>query len=358
MAQDESTLFSKRRPFNGRGFTLIELLVVIAIIGILIALLMPAVQRAREAARRTQCINNLHQIVLAAHNYESSHKVFPPGWTQDEYVCDYRLHNSETAGHPVTVRIVNRQINGQPQNNPPQPNTNNQLYNIVTLTQWDLGSYWSWHAMLLPELGQTTVNLNFNYTKYDPNNWAGIQIPIDTYVCPSTDLPSGRWHNLGYTTYRGVMGYWQSTYPNDPFYVDPNADPYSPLNNGMFFQNSALSFRDVTDGESNTLMFGDTLFGGFWGDNYSCCARLREDRENFDDYWQDPPADTSTCPTGNELNEPLVGPQFFGFGSLHGDVCNFALVDGSTRSISKQIDTNLLRALFTRNGQDRITDDF
>lgn len=67
-----------------KGFTLVELLVVIAIIGILIGMLLPAVQMVREAARRTRCANNLHQIVLAIHNYESSNQRFPPGWIGDE----------------------------------------------------------------------------------------------------------------------------------------------------------------------------------------------------------------------------------------------------------------------------------
>src|SRR5690606_35628741 len=70
---------SRFMPRNRRGFTLIELLVVIAIIAVLIALLLPAVQQAREAARRTQCKNNLKQLALALHNYENTHRVFPPG---------------------------------------------------------------------------------------------------------------------------------------------------------------------------------------------------------------------------------------------------------------------------------------
>jgi hypothetical protein len=308
-----------------------------------VALLMPAVQRAREAARRTSCINNLKNIVLASHNYEGSHRTFPTGWVQNpnQYICDYRLHNAETAGNPVTVTIQNLQTNNMPQQ--------------VTVNAWDLGPHWGWHALILPQMSQSTVNLNFATTKFDPINWTGIQLPIEPYVCPSASLPSRRWHDLGYTTYRGVMGYWQTTDPNLPFYVDPAADPPAPLNNGMFFDNSAITFRDVTDGESNTLMFGDTLFGGFWGDNYSCCARAREDRGNFDDYWQTSP-DTN-CPP-NEVGDNLVGAQFFGFGSFHGDVCNFSLVDGSTRSINKQIDTTLFRSLCTRNGNERVTGEF
>ncbi|MBX3438769.1 MAG: DUF1559 domain-containing protein [Planctomycetaceae bacterium] len=326
-----------------RGFTLIELLVVIAIIAILMALLLPAVQRAREAARRTQCTNNLHQIVLAAHNYESSHRVFPPGWVQKDAICDYHLLNSETTRSPYTVRLPNNQQ--------------------VIISQWDIGSYWSWHALLLPQMEQLTVNLNFNFSKYaqDPtipvDNWGGIKVPIESYVCPSADLPNSRWEGLGHTTYRGVMGFWQGSNPNEPFYVDLDADPVVPLNNGMFFDNSSLSFSDVTDGSSNTLMFGDTLFGGFWGDNYACCARARDDHPNFDAYWQVEPLNDSNC-EGNGQGEAYIGPQFFGFGSRHDEVCIFALVDGSTRRIDKSIDTQIFRALCTRNGQERMTGEF
>jgi prepilin-type N-terminal cleavage/methylation domain-containing protein len=340
----------QRRNFNRDaslrgGFTLIELLVVIAIIALLVALLMPAVQRAREAARRTQCINNLHNIVIAAHNYESSHRAFPSGWIEEQALCDLPLDQSITQASPVTLPAVQ----GFQQLAPGQVAQ-------VLINRWDYGPYWGWHAMLLNEMSQTTVNLDYDHFKTDPNNWGGQQVPIDAYICPSASLPANRWHDLGYTTYRGVMGYWQSTDSAQPHYVDPNDPNAGPLNNGMFFRNSGLSFRDVTDGESNTLMFGDTLFGGFWGDNYSCCARARDDLPNFDAYWHVPPVQ-GACPPGANGSEPY-GPQFLGFGSFHGDVCNFSLADGSTRSIAKTIDTVLFRQLCTRNGNERISGQF
>ena len=83
----------KGRRTRRRGFTLIELLVVIAIIGLLVSMLMPAVQKAREAARRSSCINNMRQLGIAAHNYLSSHRVFPSGFIQTPAACDYPIAN-------------------------------------------------------------------------------------------------------------------------------------------------------------------------------------------------------------------------------------------------------------------------
>jgi prepilin-type N-terminal cleavage/methylation domain-containing protein len=301
-----------------RGFTLIELLVVIAIIGILVALLMPAVQRAREAARRTQCTNYIRQIELASHNYLDSHRVFPSGYIIGQPACDYPL----TWTPPVDIPIAGPQTPNTP---PPR----------VLLSDWQYGPYWGWHSLLLPQMDAATVDINFSLPKNDPLNWQYIQTPIESYKCPSATFGLKEANGLGTTSYRGCMGWWATN--------DPNA----PLNNGMFYGNSALADRDISDGFTQTIMFGETLFGGFWGDNYACCARARDDQPNFDAYW-------STA--GNQQCSNSGNMHFFGFGSFHEDVCLFAFADGHASTVSKNIDTNLFRALCTRNGRENITD--
>ncbi|QDT54340.1 hypothetical protein Pan44_23730 [Caulifigura coniformis] len=326
----------KCRQERRSGFTLIELLVVIAIIGLLVSMLMPAVQRAREAARRSSCINNMRQLGLAAHNYLSTHRVLPSGYIQQQGACDYLIS-------PFNEPLIAPISNVPPV--PPAPSAYDPLSKTIQIREWALNPEWGWHALLLPQMDQTTIQINYNVPKNDPTNWQMCQVPIEPYICPSAAYPSSRPANLGYTSYRGNLGWWPT--------LDSMGQPMTPLNNGAFFGNSALSDRDFTDGTSNTLMFGETLFGGFWNDRYSCCARARDDmgNSNFDTYWN-VPTNPSPCP------QPPTVAHLFGFGSYHGDVSVFTLADGSARTIAKNLDTETFRALCTRNGREPIMNAF
>lgn len=307
-----------------RGFTLVELLVVIAIIGLLVAMLMPAVQRARESGRKSSCLNNIRQLALATHNYLESHRKFPSGWVEDPNnpLCDF-----DVTPTPFLEPIIIPQAGSQPP---------------LMISDWVMGSYWSWHSMILPQVEQGTLSIDFTQLKTQQQNWNYLHVPISVYVCPSASLPSNRPGNgLGYTSYRGNMGAWTQA---------QQQQQGGPLNNGIFYANSSIDDRDIaSDGMSNTLLFGESQFGGFWGDNYSCCARWRDDQPLFDGHWQS--AGNQNCQLTNQIH-------FLGFGSFHTDVCNFALCDGSSRSIAKNVDQTIFRALCTRNGREPISKEF
>jgi len=327
------------------GFTLVELLVVIAIIAMLIALLLPAVQQAREAARRSQCINNLHNLVLALHNYEGSHKVFPPGLVAPGAGTEVPL--AMTFPEPYVVPIKPAATQGGP---PPQP---------VVINSWNYNNLWGWHAMLLPQIDQGTIQLAFPpegkfYLQGDPSlgsspNLRFLASNIPTYVCPSASMPNN--HPIlqsnppvavGYANYRGNLG---------TMAFDPTTSTLIGGTNGMLYVNSAVRFSDVSDGTTTTIMLGDSYYG-FWGDGDSCCVGVAtpQDRASAgeqiigdaytDGYWV-------SVSTGNHR---------FSFSSQHGDVIPFAMVDTSTKTISKNVDRNVFMALMTRNGRETISD--
>lgn len=312
-----------------RGFTLVELLVVMAIIALLVALLMPAIQRTRERARQTSCLNNLHNLVIAMHNYADAHRSFPSGLIKPENSAfdsgvDYPL------GPLPEPAIFSDAIDARL----PSP-----VRGQLTLNDWTMTRFWGWHTLLLPQMDQLTVNPDFNNPKSTPNNIAAMSVEIPSYVCASASLPSRRpgssASGFGYTTYRGNFGANASTVPSP---IDPSVILLT--GDGVFYDNSSVDFRDIADGTTTTLMIGETLYG-LWADGNSCCARVRDDYVWFDVYYEVPPY------------------QYFGFGSHHKDVVNFAMVDNSARPISKNVDWNVLRALATRNRGERVSpDDF
>jgi prepilin-type N-terminal cleavage/methylation domain-containing protein len=205
-----------------KGFTLIELLVVIAIIAILMALLLPAVQQAREAARRAECKNNLKQLGIALHNYESTHRTFPPNLV---------------------------------------PGGTNYRYSAGN---------WGVLAYLNPYLEQTAVYnlMNLNAPTYapvspfdiaDPNNRIAAGTIVPLFLCPSdrgVSVSSGYGvANLAPTNYVANQGTGLNVTPAG----NRHGSPYDA--DGVFFADSRVRIADITDGTSNTACMSESLLG-------------------------------------------------------------------------------------------------
>jgi len=213
-----------------RGFTLIELLVVIAIIAVLISLLLPAVQSAREAARRAQCVNNLKQIALAAHNYASSTDAFPLG------------------------------ISSNPQGSPGAP---------------QYGSTWtsfSAQALMLPYLEQAPLYqaANFSWGPWVNNDTVNNAV-IAAFLCPSDPgAQGGAWntaHTNSYNASYGTTTTGLSTWGNNCNTSNFIGCVLPDQSSGVFTYGIAYSFRDIVDGTSNTVAFAEKLCGQN-GQNY------------------------------------------------------------------------------------------
>ncbi len=217
------------------GFTLIELLVVIAIIGVLVALLLPAVQAAREAARRAQCINNLKQVGLAIANYEGVHGCIVSGYVSS------------------TVPLASSPVPGYN----PDPSTN------------DNGPGWGWLALLLPfvEQGSLYNASNVNLPAWSAENSTAATTSIGAYLCPSAINPTPACPMIDASrallpvanpyfaraNYQYNMG-WNDTSiaPANVNYDDPVAGC-----NGPIYRNSRVALAGVSDGLSNTVFAGE-----------------------------------------------------------------------------------------------------
>ena len=297
----------RRRP----GFTIIELLVVIAIIGILIALLLPAVQQAREAARLTQCKNNLKQIALALHNYESTHRVFAPGY----------IHKFGPVGTPEFEAN-------------------------------HAGS--AWGTMLLPQLDRANLyqELDASIPVWHPANLAPRERHLPVFLCPS-DPYSEDGFVVRDDTATPIERYAAASYaanwgPSDALV---NLDDTPLQSRGVFFRNSSTRVRDVIDGLTNTLAFGERTngpiptsqptAGGHSVFETAWCAAVRDVDDLPDDHGHMVLFETQFRPNQIDGDDK-------GLSAPHEGMCQFALCDGSVRAISENIDANLYNALGTR----------
>ncbi len=265
------------------GFTLIELLVVIAIIAILISLLLPAVQQAREAARRTECRNNLAQIGVALHSYQMSFEMLPP------------------ASINPTGPIINR----------PE------------------GYHMSWIAQILPMLGQANV---FRHTDFSSGVYSAANAPvrrqrIRTLICPSAP---------NYPIQHPDLGTLQSS--NYAACHGGDVVPIAEDNNGVMFLNRGVNYRDILDGESNTIMVGEQIimnspatpdYGWMSGTSSTICNTGVI--ANFNTL-------VASGATSLPVELPTEATPTAGFSSHHTGGLTVLLADGSARFLSENID--------------------
>ncbi len=310
------------RPGPRSGFTLVELLVVIAIIGVLIALLLPAVQQAREAARRMQCTNNQKQLGIAMHNYHDTFSHFPPGVVG--------LVNYD-ATDPLNF-----------QNTPP-----------------------TWMQMLLPFIEQGNL-----YEQMQPHFDQGLRAAtapgrftvIDGLTCPSdanapkiTDIEPAVWSgNFGFAgNYVACSG---------SGYFTTTADPYMQNSNGMFYAKSKTDFADVTDGTTNTLMMGEILVvpdiaprnstnqdlrgSYYFGRRAAGCFSAREGPNTIVGDRLSSCRNLPRTPCNGQGTDNMI----MHARSLHPGGANVTLGDGSVRFVPETVDRAVFQAFGTRNG--------
>jgi prepilin-type N-terminal cleavage/methylation domain-containing protein len=322
------------RPIHcrARGFTLVELLVVIAIIGILIALLLPAVQSAREAARRTQCLNKTKQICLAIHNYSSARRRFPSA---------------------VDLEGAKLELDSSGK---PKP----RLFGFL--------------VAILPYHENTALHriFNFDYTWNHPINKVPLETAIYEFRCPTATDPE--YMVVGGTTgssavwamsnlaghYFAVLGakyncpsgppYTMTTRPGNP---DHCTSVGGLATNGVMYTGSRTRFKDVTDGTSKTFLVGESSYDSNGRRVWLVGSISPGDAWAYSGYNMTHPL--SSAPRNKLINGSYVAVGLgndIGFGSLHTGAAHFGMTDGSVRFVSENTSLEILKNLASRAGSE------
>lgn len=321
-----------------RGFTVLELLVSVAIIGLLVALLLPAVQAARESARRTQCRNNLKQIGIALHLYHDTHGAFPPGY----------LYNGAPLPPPPRP---GRRFGGEADPQLPGMRIFDSAPPAPQLQPNDPG--WSWFALSLPYLEQAPLHgrIDFSIPVRNAASAPARIVPLSVANCPSDsgsgvftvldefNDPLGDAQTISYVACFGTFGLINT----DPDY-----------GSGMFQRNSHNRLADAADGTSTTILVGEraALFAKApWaGVLTTGTVRTTPGAPVYTSIVELAPAMALARMGNRSINSPYSEP--YDFFSGHPGAAYFLFADASVRPITESTDLGVLHALGTRDADD------
>lgn len=343
-------------PRPRRGFTLVELLVVIAIIGILVALLLPAIQAAREAARRSQCSNNLKQLGVALHNFHDTYKTFPVGQPDDD--------NDSFGWGAYILPYIEQQI------------LMDRLVDGKAVLVYKSGSH-SWLAGIAGQPCGTGTNIDpcnqatqnrstgatVNGVVYGAYNLSVSQTTLPAFICPSCPLPNVDDQTCGKSNYLACVGpaygnwgcaSWNGGNQTGILTFDNNNDT-TWMNN----------MSSVTDGTATTILLGEASTTNMTG-----TTMLPATNDGNFPLWS---GGNGGC-TGTQIgawgrvadvgyninrNMDLAATRdqgsYLAFGSKHPGGAQFVFADASTHFLTDAVDIAIYRALGTRNGGEALT---